>query len=725
MDFTLPIHESAASIITRAGEATGLAGIDDLSGLRVGIQPAHTFAATLSGRTDIETVQIPTRDALFDALLTGEVDAIIFATEPFRALIEARGTADQVSIVAPPVQTTLRAPALRLGLGAVRDQLNAAIPGYLIGERYAELHAAFFDPPVFWTDARIKGIAGLGLGSLAVLLAIIGFQVRRARKLDLRSRHDVAKAKAHADQQMGDLQGELETIFNATTSGIVALNSAGRIVRANQHARSLLGLSDRRLPADWPKGVRFVDTKDMVPLEASADPLIRALSGRHVHKETHLLNRADGAAFHVRIDSAMPEDATGDLPVVLVFDDVSEEERNRHVVERKNRLDALGQLTGGIAHDFNNLLASMLYAIDLAGSAKSVEKRAIFHATARSSVERGRELTARLLSFARRQPGLARVVSVSQVFAEFDELIRPMLEAKIEVSYDISEEDLSLFCDLTQFESALMNLVLNSRDAMLRAGKGTTIKIRARPSDMPRNTTLDDGQSRRSRHQSPTIEGHRFVAVTVTDDGPGMDAETLKRSTDPFFTTKESNSGTGLGLAMVYGFAQQSNGDLMLYSEVGVGTTIQLVLPRGAPDGLREAPMERRQPAKGHGERILLVEDEPRLLSMMSEVLEDVGYSVIEANSGQDAINAMEEGIAFDLLLTDVVMPGAIDGFELAKRVRARYPDMPVIYTSGYAGFTAFEMGEVQATLIQKPASPEELAAAIQTALTAPVAALA
>ena len=204
-----------------------------------------------------------------------------------------------------------------------------------------------------------------------------------------------------------------------------------------------------------------------------------------------------------------------------------------------------------------------------------------------------------------------------------------------------------------------------------------------------------------------------FLEISVSDNGPGMDDETPKRATDPFFTTKDSNSGTGLGLAIVYGFARQSNGDLRIYSEEDRGTTVQMVLPSGGIAEGAITPEFAEPPAKGAGETILLVEDELALRMMMSDVLEDLGYGVIGARNGEEALNLIDAGESFDLLLTDVVMPGSIGGFELARRVREQLPDMPVIYTSGYTGYTAEEMGIVKARLLQKPVSPTELAQAI------------
>ncbi len=536
----------------------------------------------------------------------------------------------------------------------------------------------------------------------------------------LGAHNDITEQMESRDKSFEATRKELEIIFDAATSGIVALDHDGRIARINNRARHMLGGASEPTPFDWPEAIRFLDAETLAPLDASADPVQRALAGIHLKSETHLMRRIQAGEDrrYVRVASRPIETPGSSIKVVLVIDDVSNEERNRQVVERKNRLDALGQLTGGIAHDFNNLLASQLYAVGLARTTNDPDKRDAYLATAAESIERGRSLTTRLLAFARRQPGLASVKLTAEVLADFEKLVRPMLEAKIEVGFSVDDTELRHYCDQTQLETALMNLVLNSRDAILRSGKGNRIDVRARPvrSHVDELEQLKpDEIAEKAARDAATF---RYVEFSVTDNGPGMDEETLSRCTDPFFTTKGTNSGTGLGLAMVYGFVRQSDGDFRIYSEEGVGTTVQMMIPRGTELGAREAPMPPEAIEKGGGETILIAEDEPVLTMMLRDVLEDLGYKVLAANSGQQALRLVQSGKQFDLLLTDVVMPGEIGGFELARMVREIRPDVPVIYTSGYTGFTATEMGEVQAPLIQKPAPPAELARVIASALS-------
>lgn len=520
------------------------------------------------------------------------------------------------------------------------------------------------------------------------------------------------KREENAAQAARDV---LEVIFQASSNGLIALSSDGKIVRANNSARHILGGINDPVPFLWPEDIDFLDAETHKPLEKSADPIQRILSGNHLNAETHLMRRGDGRSEprYIRLQNAQVENKDTGVFAVLIIDDVSEEERNRQVVERKGRLDALGQLTGGIAHDFNNLLAAQIYAVDLARSAETAEMREKYLDIADQTIEKGRALTSRMLTFARRQPGIASVKNTAEVLADFESLVRPIFEADIDIKMTVEDPNIRHFCDQTQLETALMNLVLNARDAILNSEKPGQIKLRARPVRAP-NQELD------SRQQDvdipPDGSSFRYVEFLVSDNGIGMDEETLSRCTDPFFTSKGSGSGAGLGLAMVYGFIQQSDGDLRIYSEVGTGTTVQMTLPRGSDLGTREEALPLEEVPRGDGQTLLVVEDEPQLLEVITDVLSNLGYKVVTATSGQEALKLTEEGNSFDLLLTDVVVPGQIGGFELARKVRGLRPDIPIIYMSGYTGFTVSEMGSVQAPLLQKPASPKELATTIKAA---------
>ncbi|GLO69126.1 hypothetical protein MACH17_06430 [Phaeobacter inhibens] len=713
MDFAHPILAAEQSLFTQVELADRITRPEDLSARRVGVRADNATALAMGAALDWQVVPMGSVPALLTALQTGQVDAVVDHPDKLLVAAENLRMRDALTEVLPALLSYERAPALRFGLGDVRDKLDLALPQYLVSAEYAELRRKYFEPPVFWNAARLRLLGYAIGGGLLTLLGVLGLN-------KLRTRRRIAADKARRAAEIAEIRDELEVVLNAATSGIVAFDRAGQIIRINHPARHMLGDISAETPFAWPEAIRFLDKDTLTPLIASADPLQRARSGHVLSGETHLLRRSANSDDHryVRVRSAVPKNEQQGVALVLVLDDVTNEELNRQVNDRRNRLDALGELTGGIAHDINNLLASLLYAVDLAGTASTSEHRARFLGIATTTINRGRQLTTRLLAFAKRQPGFAMAKPVQETLTEFHDLIRPMLETQIEIQVQEADPDLLVYCDPAQLETALMNLVLNSRDAIMSSGHGTRITLKARPVAAPQ-----DRPGAKSRNDdkglgtSAANANHRYVELSVTDDGPGMNNATLIRCTDPFFTTKDANSGTGLGLSMVYGFARHSNGDLRVYSQPGGGTTVQLTLPRGSDLSLPKAAAPDTPLEKGAGETILLAEDEPDLREMTRDMLVTLGYQVLLVGSAQQALELLRDSNPFDLLLTDVVMPGSIGGFELANRIRQVHPGMPVIYTSGFTGYTPDEMGPVTAPLLQKPVNPRDLAAALAAAL--------
>ncbi|MBF9030012.1 PAS domain S-box protein [Rhodobacterales bacterium HKCCE3408] len=517
----------------------------------------------------------------------------------------------------------------------------------------------------------------------------------------------------------------LAAILETATGGIVGLDRAGRICVANPAARHIVGRLADPLPFAWPPDISFLDGEDLKPLDASADPVNRAMAGQKIGGEITVMTRPGSVQpRYVRFSSAPVPDIQGtDLHTVVILDDVTEQELNRQKLERAGRLEALGQLTGGVAHDFNNLLATIDYAVQLA-MPQVVEAGQRHLAAAKTSVRRGAALTNRLLAFARRQPGMARSVPTRDVLAEFETLARTSIEGALGVAFRVAPApaDLRVYCDVGQLENALLNLVLNSRDAIIGSGRGDTITVSVRSvpnigRDAARLRESHDSYGADTFNESDAADrnradgrARRYVEFSVTDNGPGMTAEVKRRAVDPFFTTKDAEAGTGLGLSMVYGFVQQSGGELRIYSELGHGTTIRIVLPRGNETGTREDPVDREDLPKGSGERVLVVEDDPQLLDVTADLIARLGCAPVPAASGRAALELIDAGTEIDLMLTDVVMPGGVGGFELAAELRKRRADVPVVYMSGYSTISDSDMGAVVAPILQKPCDPAELA---------------
>lgn len=533
-----------------------------------------------------------------------------------------------------------------------------------------------------------------------------------------------------SNEEIRQLGGRLRTILDTATSGIIAFDNDGQIILANRPARHFMGGISENTPFFRPPTVKFLNPEDLAPLEDSSDPINRVLAGQILNQETALMQRAGvGDGRYVRLTSGRVDDDSSIVRTVLAIDDVSVAEQNRQQIERASRLDALGQLTGGIAHDFNNLLATIQYAVQLSADSDDPDKQAAYTKIALESVERGSQLSIRLLTFAKRQPGIARSISIEKILDDFKGLVKPTIEAAVSVEFRIDDPDMSVYCDSAQLENALLNLVLNARDAILISGTGDAITVAVRAvSEL--NSPIVERQESTDRGSTNTLEAelraqddgdldhtYRYVEFSVTDNGPGMTDDVKRRALDPFFSTKSTNSSTGLGLSMVYGFVEQSGGELRIYSELGRGTTMRMLLPRGNSENEREEPVLREAPIRGEGQTILLAEDEPHLRTAMDDVVSALGYKVVSANSGQSALKLVEDGLRFDLLLTDIVMPGGISGFELAAEVRRRHSSVAVVYMSGYAAYTDREMGMVIAPLLQKPCSQRALSEHIRDEL--------
>ena len=322
------------------------------------------------------------------------------------------------------------------------------------------------------------------------------------------------------------------------------------------------------------------------------------------------------------------------------------------------------------------------------------------------TTRRGGELARQLLGFAKRQPAKVESVSVDTAISEVLQLARRTIEESITMEVEKQADGLFVYCDAPQLENALVNLIINARDAIVSSRRGNRIMIAVRTVARASSITAELAAT-----------GTRFVEISVSDNGPGMSEHVRQRAVDPFFTTKEQASGTGLGLSMVYGFVQQMEGEFRIYSEIGLGTTVRMSLPRGEATGGAEVPKAHDVLFRGQGQTVLVVEDEPDLLRTTTTLLQHLGFRAFGVASGVDALAHLSSGIEVDVLLTDIVMPEGMSGFELAQAVRQQYPHVGIIYMSGYAGLAAEKIGKVDAPFVQKPCGMAELSTALERIL--------
>ncbi len=383
---------------------------------------------------------------------------------------------------------------------------------------------------------------------------------------------------------------------------------------------------------------------------------------------------------------------------------LSERDKLEDQLRQAQKMEAVGQLTGGIAHDFNNLLTGVTGSLELLqarieqGRYDAVDR---YVTAAQGAARRAAALTQRLLAFSRRQTLDPRPVNLNRLVADMEELVRRSMGPAITTEVVGAAGLWAVMADANQVENALLNLCINARDAMPDGGR-LTIETA--------NKWLDD----RAAGQRDLPPG-QYVSLCVTDTGSGMTPEVAARAFDPFFTTKPMGEGTGLGLSMIYGFARQSGGQVRIYSEVGEGTTMCLYLPRhyGEADANEAAPTSPEPGVAGHGRTVLVVDDEPTVRMLVSEVLEEKGYRVLEAHDGAAGLAMLRSDLRVDLLITDVGLPGGMNGRQLADAGRALRPSLPVLFITGYAENAAVGDGRLEPgmQLLTKPFTMDALAA--------------
>jgi PAS domain S-box-containing protein len=386
--------------------------------------------------------------------------------------------------------------------------------------------------------------------------------------------------------------------------------------------------------------------------------------------------------------------------------DLTERREAEERLRQSQKMESVGQLTGGIAHDFNNILTVVIGAVE--SLADDVVDRHALAATVKmidEAATRGADLTRQLLAFARKQTLCPRATDINALIIDTARLLRPTLGEQVEIKSMLDESAWQAMIDPTQLSTALINLALNARDAMPRGGK---LRIETA------NVTLDEADA----YADPEAHAGPYVTIAVSDTGTGIPAALLDKVFEPFFTTKEFGKGTGLGLSMVYGFVKQSGGHVRIHSDEGHGTTIRLYLPR-APEVTNKASGARTPALQGGDETILVVEDDALTRKFVVSQLESLGYKIVSAATGAEALALVDQGVTFDLLFTDVIMPGGVNGRELAEEMAKRRPLLRILYTSGYAEDAIVHHGRLDpgVALLNKPYRKADLARQIRQAL--------
>ncbi len=497
-----------------------------------------------------------------------------------------------------------------------------------------------------------------------------------------------------------EAERQSQRFFEITQDVIIVTDSMGKILQASPSTATVLGYQPDEVVGRGGEEFLLPEDLEVTRREIRAGrkgKTERLFKGRYIHKDGHVVpllwkstwSDPDGRHF-------------------FLGRDMTEYERTEDLLRQSQKMEAVGQLTGGVAHDFNNILMVIMANVEtleeeperLSGyQQESIE--GIARATKRAS-----DLTRQLLAFSRRQPLRPQLMNVNDLVVGTGKLLRRTLGEPIEIDSVLADELSSVEVDAAQLEAALVNLCINARDAMPHGGR---LMIETR------NVSLDESGD--SANPEPAIGD--FVMLAVSDTGTGMPPHVLARVFEPFFTTKGTGKGTGLGLSMVYGFIKQSNGHVRIYSEPGHGTTVRLYLPRSDRQPAAAADSQRLALPRGT-ERVLVVEDDDDVRAGVVTQLASLGYTIVQASDGPSAIAACEAAERpFDLLLTDVIMPGPMNGRMLADEVAKRWPSTKVVFMSGYTENAMGRQGRLEEgmLLLSKPFHKRDLAQILRQAL--------
>ena len=573
-------------------------------------------------------------------------------------------------------RTTLTADAL-IGISA-RSFINMPVTehGGLVGLLYVNHRDTRH-----WTDDDLAFVREVGERTRAAV-------ARRIAEEQLRS------LAASLESQVAERTRERDRTWNNSQDLLVVVDQAGVFQAANPAWERILGWTQSEVV-----GHRHTDFSHPDDV-AGSEGALQVATHRRLPRHENRMRHRDGSYRWIAW-VASPDDglvyASG-RHITAEKEAALELEAAQEQLRQSQKMEAVGQLTGGLAHDFNNLLTGITGSLELLevrlaqGRTNEIDR---YVRSAQSATKRAAALTHRLLAFSRRQTLDPRIVDVNRLIADLEELVRRTVGPQIEVEVVGATGLWSAFIDANQLENALLNLCINARDAMPDGGR-LTIETS--------NKWIDE----RSARERDLVAG-QYIALCVTDTGTGMTPDTAARAFDPFFTTKPLGAGTGLGLSMVYGFARQSGGQVRVYTELGQGTTMCLYLPRqvGIDDVSQVDAEVRPHRARQEGRTVLVVDDEPTVRMLVLEIVEGETLAALEAVDGAGALTILRSDARIDLLITDVGLPGGINGRQVADAARLQRPDLPVLFITGYAENAAVGNGHLGhgMSLLTKPFS--------------------
>lgn len=509
---------------------------------------------------------------------------------------------------------------------------------------------------------------------------------------DLTARREAEDMREAAERRLLERERQARLMMDSSVDGLVTIDEEGAIESLSGAAARIFGRPAAQLLG---RGIT-----ELMPGRYHPEVLERLRRGNGGQNgslafegEVEGLGE-NGRVFPLDLAVAEVSPEGGRRRFVCTVRDLTDRKAFERQIRHAQRMEAVGQLTGGLAHDFNNLLSVTV------GCAELLQDRVVADPHSRRLTEtileagrRGADLTQRLLAFARRQPLDPAEIDLRPLIEELEPLLARTLGEDIEITVDLPDPAPKLLADPVQLENALLNLAINARDAMPGGGRVT---ISAGPAHLDADYV---------RHNPDACVGD-YVAIAVSDTGTGMSKEVLERAFDPFFTTKIQGRGSGLGLSMIYGFTRQSGGHAKIYSEAGVGTTVRLYLPLAPSARRREVPAGRPPEEQPRGsETILVVEDDELVRAFVCDQLQALGYRVVAVSDGPAALAELDSGRPIDVLFTDVVMPGGMNGRELAEKAITLRPGLKLLFTSGYTEDVIVLQGKLApgSQLLSKP----------------------
>jgi len=509
-----------------------------------------------------------------------------------------------------------------------------------------------------------------------------------------------------AEKRLAQMEAKYRGLLEAAPDGMVVVNEDGVIVLLNAQAEKQFGYHRDELLGR--------NVKDIIPegfaerLIADARRTTAEAPAQQIGTGIELLGRRkDGAQFPIEILLSPLESAEGVL-VTAAIRDISERKELARQLRQSLKMEAIGQLTGGIAHDFNNLLAIVIGNLGLMERMIDGNEPAMMRLKpAQKAAARGAALARRLLALASKEDLNPASIRIEDVIQETIEFAARALGPEIRIVTHFDDSVPPVFVDATGLGSALLNLTVNARDAM---PKGGTLTISTQMSNLDESFPPA---------RTGELKPGTYARISVSDTGHGMSKEVLERALEPFFTTKPRSKGTGLGLAMVYGFARQSGGTVRLYSEQGCGTTVSLYLPPAGECAPAVCEVPEAQSSAQPGGTVLVVDDEAELLEIARIYLTEMGYSALCADNAATALNTLAQYKEIDLMITDIIMPGGMNGVELAEKARRLRPDLKVIYSSGFPADALAERADtkVDGPMLRKPYHRTEFVRIVQHTL--------